>query len=70
LSLEDPDYPTILDSDTDKQALLQRVRSQPPGVKFIDFVEYDPTRFTLERKYKPNTTAQVKALSTLMESTS
>ena len=67
-ALDDLNHPTIIDSDTDKLALRQRARSQPPGrAALIDYLEYDPTHFTLERKYEPNTTAQVKALSTLME---
>jgi hypothetical protein len=66
--ITDPDYPRVLFSSKDKNE-VQQAQHRPEfrdRVLSIGFLEYDPSRIVIEREFKPDTKAQVKALNALL----
>lgn len=67
LVFDDPNKPKALMWSTDRAEIIARSRREDLAEthKMIVDVEYDPTRFTLVREFKPDVAEQVKALNAL-----
>jgi hypothetical protein len=60
-ALDDNHAPQIIDNDTDREKLLQRARTiHRQG--YIDYLEYNPSGFTLTPVFEPDTARQTEAL--------
>ena len=68
--IQDPDQPQVLFSSPDKAEVVSRSLGPEFRERFvhIGFLEYDPSVIVFENEFRPDPTAQTKALKALLDS--
>jgi len=65
-ALDNNHAPQMIDNDTDREKLWQRARTTHADRRgYIDYLEYNPSGFTLTPVFEPDTARQTEALAHL-----